>query len=408
MKQVEEEKQYSIRSWTSKKKNVRKRQAKCCMSECGHYPTLKLEGFGPDEEEEMSSGEEDQEEKGPACKRAKGNGAAPSQSAPTTVGEQATQQQVVISRDQVKAHLARPGSYTDHFDHPLMYARSELQQLALDDKGKVIIDYEREQAEDFYGYSDDDEDDEEDSLFGSEWDSDDLDDEEEALAALFAAMMGEELDEVSSEEEEEEESEHESQQDASSSEAESDSSGESDSGSYTSQSIPPDFDSAESSSSDDNDSEIGSSSSSPSSSSSDSSISEALDPTTRPGLVAIARSVLNLTTQVKNLSLTGYFHDSLDVDRRRLNVLDHLLSLSIGPLAPPSAVIHCLEEVRLPAMEKLRICGDVICRGTAMQIAGSSEDEDDDEEGLASWPRLKEAQWEFGHFQARTNHGSAE
>lgn len=271
------------------------------------YPTVVLEGF------KFLEGELRTDEIGGSTttKKTKGGGKQKS------VGRN----ELVITREQVDAHLARKGAYTDHFDHPLMYARAHLRQLSINyGDGQVVVDFDGEQEE-----SDDD----------LEFD-DDLDsaDETNSEVSSFPSY-----------------------------------------GSLSAPSLPrrrtrlP---------------------LTPASSLESRSLSELLDPRHRPGLVAIAHSILGLTTGVRNLSLTGYFTDCLNArstNQDRAAVLDELLYLSIGPLLESPNERDCVESVKLAALEELRIVGERISWKTICHFAHQGK--------KANWPRLKTVQWEF-------------
>lgn len=115
---------------------------------------------------------------------------------------------------------------------------------------------------------------------------------------------------------------------------------------------------------------------------------------TRDNLLTLGSTVLGLTTKVKNLSLSGIFHE-----KSELAVLGRLRCLSIGPLTPPQNAALCLEEWKtmLPALEKLRVCGGLPGIGAARLIGGEVE-------GL---PRLQEAVWDFGHSKTEKVGGSS-
>ena len=109
MRRAEDEK--SARRSERLKRNASKGGA---SGQCGYYPSVILEGF-EFLEGELRSGEIE---------------APPSTTKKKEGGKQkgTGHNRIVITREQVEAHLARKGAYTDHFDHPLMYARSDLRQ----------------------------------------------------------------------------------------------------------------------------------------------------------------------------------------------------------------------------------------------------------------------------------------
>lgn len=120
---------------------------------------------------------------------------------------------------------------------------------------------------------------------------------------------------------------------------------------------------------------------------------QVLDPAHRSGILNLALAVLRQAKQVKNVSLTRSLHHILD---RKPLPLESVRFLSIGPVWPPSETQWCLHGVKLPALEKLRICGYFIESGTAKQISGLDADR--------SWPRLKNVEWDFGPFAAETGY----
>lgn len=135
MRRIEDEEGRSVASWRAKKSHPTPRDSSECRNgQCGHYPTLVLEGF-------------------------EGSKKASSKKAPTsessTKTEQSKQKSVVITRDQVRHHLQRRGALTDSFEHPLLFARSGVRALSTDYGGTVEINHdEARPSDDFYGTSD--------------------------------------------------------------------------------------------------------------------------------------------------------------------------------------------------------------------------------------------------------------
>lgn len=107
---------------------------------------------------------------------------------------------------------------------------------------------------------------------------------------------------------------------------------------------------------------------------------------TRDGLLGLAKSVLELTLNASNLSLTGIFQDG--IMSSKLPILEQLRYLSIGPLTSPEDAALCLEEetTLLPALGKLRVCGSYPGIGVACLIGGE----------CAGLPSLQEVHWDCG------------
>lgn len=110
---------------------------------------------------------------------------------------------------------------------------------------------------------------------------------------------------------------------------------------------------------------------------------------TRDRLLGLAKSVLELTLNTSNLSLTGIFRDCLK--NSELPILSQLRYLTIGPLTPPEDATQCLEGTKtmLSALEMLRVCGHYPGTEAAGLVGGEVE-------GL---PSLREVHWDFGHTE---------
>lgn len=321
MRRIEEAGKYRVQSWRSKKKRPNHHPARCLSGSCSHYPKVVLKGF---DRSEHAVGIEE-------------STAAPNNKVKTAEtdfthndkvqllandGQRGRPDEIVITRAEVKAHMARRGAYTDHFEHPLQYARTNMQMLGLSASGKVIVDYNHEQRHEHYESSDD----------GFSFD-DDLSEEysDSELDSADGARHDESLEKAT----------------------------------------PT------------------STASSRVSMSSSCGVSSGLiiDPTNRHRTFAIACETLRLTKDLKNLSLTGYFNNCLN--SQSLASLDDLLYLSIGPLAPPLPAEPWLKNLRLPAVKKLRICGQSISN-MVKEIARQDCD--------ANWPNLETLHWDFAHY----------
>lgn len=114
-------------------------------------------------------------------------------------------------------------------------------------------------------------------------------------------------------------------------------------------------------------------------------IKEPLDHGQQEGLFGLARSTLRLTTRVTNLAVTGSFSC---LTREELPVLQTLRFLSVGPLSPLASIYAWLWDMKLLALEQLRVCGDIIGTGIACKIAGQDKNQ--------SMPKLREVQWDLG------------
>lgn len=160
MRRVDDVEQRPASSWRCEKSEASEKPYKLTGRRCWHYPKLMLEGFeankagverseSAETEASSAAGSEKDGEEGKESSRevSGGNSEAESTSkkrAGNGEGPDARAKQsayvFVVTRQQVKAHLSRRGSPGDHFDHPLLVARTRLRMLTLDDDGAVIVD----------------------------------------------------------------------------------------------------------------------------------------------------------------------------------------------------------------------------------------------------------------------------
>lgn len=128
MRRIEDAENRPVIPWRAAKTHPAPRaSSKCRSRECSHYPKLVLEGF-------------DRSTK-------KGSKSASSK------GDCSSQKTFTITRDQVKAHLLRPGALTDDFEHPLLFARSGLRMLAMGPGCSIVIDHDQREIDAYYGFS---------------------------------------------------------------------------------------------------------------------------------------------------------------------------------------------------------------------------------------------------------------
>lgn len=320
MRRVDDESKRPVRRWASKEQPC-KDPERCRTGECGHYPTLQLRGFDQlssttstqKEEALKASGEDGQlsdtklNVQPETRDSAGGDGGAKATAAGK--GNEHDHPVCIVTREQVLNHISRRGASTDFFEHPLVYARSNMHILGIKDR-KVIVDYEHEQTEDLYSFDSEG--------GGSESDADSsMDEESESSSSHFGSSI----------------------------------------------SWP-----------------------SSSSSSPQGKVQGVMDHARHRGIISLARSVLRRTYRLQNLSLSGSIHSLLSSSR--IFVLHSIRSLSVGPFCPPSSAEYCVAWVKLPSLEKLRICGSTIAERTAADVAG---------EGEESWKKLREAEWDFGY-----------
>lgn len=243
------------------------------------YPRLVLEGFEGKQIWSEERGKIDEESREDTSPTSGNHPLVPSSKSINTF---------IVTREQIRAHQSRQGAHTDHFDHPLVFAREDLRFLFTNDWGEAKVD------EDQAVYV-----------------------EEQDYRVEGPAKKTER---------------------------------------------------------------------------------RSLFPQWRDGTPALGRSVLRLTPHVKDLSLTGLFHDCLSAEM--MPVLSQIRYLSVGPLTPHTHASLCIREeaTMLPAVEKLRVCGNFPGIGAARLIGGEAE-------GL---PSLKEGYWDFGHTDARSIGGGGE
>lgn len=324
-----------VHSWRSDSP-LPKAPTKCRAGKCRHYPTLRIEMRS--QHVEIDEGAK-QAAKAKAAKRKKSKRQSKIKKKANRgsgMTRSKNNAELVLTLDQLKAHLVRPGAQTDHFDHPYIYARSGLKMLCLDYENRITVDYDQEMKEDFYS---------DDYEFSDPWglgggsDSSDLDsyDSDESVLISDSVMS------LSS------------------------SDGSSECSSFTKRSELP------------------------TSSESDSSFSSCDFLTPRVGgqsMFKLSHLILKATTKLVNLGITGSFEKLF----RKPSPLSGLRYLSVGPLSRHEAAGLCVQDVQLPSLERLRLCGDCIGRGTACNVAGVHNRNHESD----IWPRLKEFQWDFG------------
>lgn len=265
----------------------------CGKGQCGHYPQLILKGFGnrkhvPREYEWDYGVAQDDSESGEDAR---------SDDDASTEEEEAVggaQRRFTITLEQATEQLFRRGAKTDHFDHPLLVARSGVRRLRLSIGAKPLVVHEPDfdwdvDIERCYRS----EDDAEQEYFEDEYLSDD-DDEITYIAKKTYP-------------------------------------------SYTDERAPPH-----------------SPSDSTTAPSAEGPWAGPYDPTRRRDIIALGRCVLGLTHQVTNLSLTGYMYRCLD---HQPPCLQGLRCLSLGPITPPDKAERCLEKLEMPLLERLRVAG---------------------------------------------------
>lgn len=91
----------------------------CCNARCEHYPELVLEGFG---------------DRGPQNKDK----------------EPPEGDILVVTHEDVMKHLARRGAHTDNFEHPVIFAQSDLRILSQRDDGTITVNYDQKARNNFY------------------------------------------------------------------------------------------------------------------------------------------------------------------------------------------------------------------------------------------------------------------
>lgn len=304
MHQIEERDKRLLPSWKSTK-SLPKGTQECRHGKCGHYPRVKLD--------ESFEGVKQQASKTPTsgkAKKGKTEAAATAKkvdkASPAKLGNESSY--FVVTREQIDKHVIRRGAFTDHFNHPLIIARSGLRHLTSDgDVGVKVIDGDYDGDDECHYPS------ESESYASDPYDSHRYNDED------FATPRS-----------------------------------------------PRPADSMRSSPS------------------ADSLIGRDWDPATRDDILALAVSTLRLIPLVNNLSLTGYLHLCLQRPQPKLNMLRYV---SIGPLATPDGSGGYMVGYNLPAMEKLRFCGNMLDLAAAQQI-GDRE--------AKGWPALREACWDYG------------
>lgn len=125
MRRIEDAEQRQVPSWRSKDPRPGyKAPSPCRAGKCGHYPRLTLQGFhGAVNRASTSPGVE-------------GSSGTP----PNDAGEAAKEREpLMITRKQVTTHLEKPNSHTDHYDHPLLFARGNQRKLSVDGENRVIV-----------------------------------------------------------------------------------------------------------------------------------------------------------------------------------------------------------------------------------------------------------------------------
>lgn len=134
----------------------------CCAGKCAHYPQLLLseefEGVSKKAGKASSKGKQ-KETAAPA------EGKSSSKATPEKVGKakgEAPQSTFLVTKEHINTHFARRGAHTDHFNHPLLFARPKLRRLTLSSGNRVIV-ADGKSPDDLYYPSDGDTDDDNDS-----------------------------------------------------------------------------------------------------------------------------------------------------------------------------------------------------------------------------------------------------
>lgn len=137
MRRIEDVENRPVPCWRWKAPSLSQRDPEICRTgKCGHYPRLVLNGF---------EGSESDKPKGTS----QGGGHSASRKEEGSV--EGKQGSFVVTQGQVSEHLARRGATVDHFDHPLIFARSNLKQLSRDSEGRVVVNHDDyEEREEYY------------------------------------------------------------------------------------------------------------------------------------------------------------------------------------------------------------------------------------------------------------------
>ncbi|PWN25400.1 hypothetical protein BDZ90DRAFT_268270 [Jaminaea rosea] len=177
MARLEDERGYAIQDWqvSSRPTHHRHFPYRCRTGSCEHYPRVhistrdlamkKAKGEGSSQKQKrkkgvrqtVSDGEWDRDEESPpsAARDDKKGPAVASGTALTDMAKPVmprTREKdngLVFSLAHLDQHLAK-GRQTDHFDHPLLIARTPLKFLALDDAGRVKVDHDGSERHDYY------------------------------------------------------------------------------------------------------------------------------------------------------------------------------------------------------------------------------------------------------------------
>lgn len=154
MRRIEEKKKRLVPSWQGiSALDAPRGPDKCVLGRCCHYPRLDLEGFQDRHRKETEG----------ARRRSRADESSESEDESDSRRHRAQrakrrQYRFTITLDQVNKHLGRPGTPIDHFDHPLLFARSGHQMLTVTREGKAAVvhgEYPYTARERFYDFLDD-------------------------------------------------------------------------------------------------------------------------------------------------------------------------------------------------------------------------------------------------------------